>query len=63
VTVVRAVGDCPDGLTTASFRPPLYDTFAVVTRPGARLSAGARALLAAIEEHMRAVADELDRSR
>ena len=35
----------PAGLTTASFRPALYDTFAVVTRPGARLSAGVRELL------------------
>src|SRR4051812_1572115 len=53
----------PDGLTTASFRPPLFDTFAVVTRSGARLSPGVRELLADLEAHMRAVADELDRSR
>ncbi|HWM09171.1 MAG TPA: LysR family transcriptional regulator [Solirubrobacteraceae bacterium] len=50
-------------LTTASFRPPLYDTFAVVTRPGARLSAGVRELLGDVEDHMRAVAEQFDRSR
>jgi DNA-binding transcriptional LysR family regulator len=53
----------PDGLSTASFSPALYDTFAIITRPGARLSAGVRELLADIEAHMRSVADELDRSR
>jgi DNA-binding transcriptional LysR family regulator len=53
----------PDGLSTAPFSPPLYDTFAIVTRTGARLSAGVRELLGDIEAHMRAVADELDRSR
>jgi DNA-binding transcriptional LysR family regulator len=53
----------PEGLSTASFRPPLYDTFAIVTRAGARLSAGVRELLGDVEAHMRAVADELDRSR
>jgi DNA-binding transcriptional LysR family regulator len=53
----------PEGLTTASFRPALYDTFAIVTRRGARLSAGVRELLEDVEAHMRAVAAELDRSR
>ena len=53
----------PEGLSTASFSPALYDTFAIITRPGARLSAGARELLGELEAHMRAVADELDRSR
>jgi DNA-binding transcriptional LysR family regulator len=47
----------PAGLTTASFRPPLYDTFAIVTRPGTRLSAGVRELLADVEAHMRALAE------
>jgi hypothetical protein len=32
----------PAGLSTASFRPPLYDTVAIVTRAGARVSAGVR---------------------
>jgi hypothetical protein len=48
-------------LTTAPFRPPLYDTFAIVTRAGARLPAGERELLADVEAHMRAVAEQLDR--
>ena len=50
-------------MSTASFTPALYDTFAIITRQGARLSTGVRELLAAVEVHMRAVADELDRSR
>jgi DNA-binding transcriptional LysR family regulator len=53
----------PAGLTTAPFRPALYDTFAVITRPGTRLSAGVRELLGDVESHMRAVADRFDRSR
>ena len=53
----------PDGLSTAPFTPALYDTFAIITRPTARLSAGVRQLLADLEAHMRAVADELDQSR
>jgi DNA-binding transcriptional LysR family regulator len=53
----------PAGLSTVSFRPALFDTFAVVTRAGARLSAGVRELLAGIEAHMRAVAEEFDRVR
>jgi DNA-binding transcriptional LysR family regulator len=53
----------PAGLTKAPFRPALYDTFAIVTRPGARLSAGVRELLGDVEAHMRAVAEQFDRSR
>jgi DNA-binding transcriptional LysR family regulator len=53
----------PEGLTTTSFSPALYDTFAIVTRPGGRLSAGVRELLTELEDHMRAVAGELDQSR
>jgi hypothetical protein len=53
----------PASLSTASFSPPLYDTFAIITRPGARLAAGVRELLGELEAHMRAVAEELDRSR
>jgi DNA-binding transcriptional LysR family regulator len=53
----------PQGLHTASFEPAMYDTFAIVTRAGARLSPGIRVLLAAVEEHMRAVAAEFDRAR
>ena len=53
----------PEGLTTAPFSPPLYDTFAIITRPAARLSPGMRELIAELEAHMRAVADGFDRSR
>jgi DNA-binding transcriptional LysR family regulator len=53
----------PEGLSTAPFSPALYDTFAIITRPGARLSPGVRELLTDLEAHMRAVADALDRSR
>ena len=52
----------PAGLTTAPFSPALYDTFAIITRPAARLSPGMRELIAELETHMRAVADEFDRS-
>jgi DNA-binding transcriptional LysR family regulator len=53
----------PRGLSTASFSPALYDTFAIVTRTGTRLSPGVREFLGDLEAHLRAVADELDRSR
>ena len=53
----------PAGLTTVPFRPALFDTFAIITRPAARLSPGVRELIAELETHMRAVADEFDRSR
>jgi DNA-binding transcriptional LysR family regulator len=53
----------PEGLSTAPFSPPLYDTFAIITRTGARLSPGVRELLADLETHMRAIADEFDRAR
>ena len=53
----------PAGLSTAPFTPTLYDTFAIITRPGSRLSPGVRELLADIEAHMRAVADRFDRAR
>jgi DNA-binding transcriptional LysR family regulator len=51
----------PEGVSTAPFSPALFDTFAVITRPGARLSAGVRELLADLEAHMGVVADELHR--
>ena len=53
----------PAGLHTAPFSPALHDTFAIIARPGARLSPGVRELLTELEAHMRAVAAELDRSR
>jgi DNA-binding transcriptional LysR family regulator len=53
----------PAGLSTASFSPALYDTFAIITRSGRRLSPGVRELLTDLEAHMRTVADAFDRSR
>src|SRR5918999_370684 len=53
----------PAGLSTAPFSPALYDTFAIITRPGARLSPGVRELLTELEAHMRAVAVTFDRFR
>jgi DNA-binding transcriptional LysR family regulator len=53
----------PPGLSTVSFSPALYDTFAIVTRPAARLSVAVRELLTDLEAHMRAVADVFDQSR
>jgi DNA-binding transcriptional LysR family regulator len=53
----------PKGLGTAPFSPALFDTFAIVTRAGARLSPGVRELLSELETHMRAVADDFDRVR
>ena len=53
----------PDGLSTVSFEPALYDTFAIVTRTGTRLSPGVRELLEDLEAHMRSAADEFDRAR
>jgi DNA-binding transcriptional LysR family regulator len=53
----------PAGLHTVAFSPTLYDTFAIITRTGTRLSPGVRELLTGLESHMRAVAAELDRSR
>jgi DNA-binding transcriptional LysR family regulator len=73
--VARGIGDTylpvsythapyyPARLTTAPFSPALYNTFAIVTRPAARLAPGTRELLTELETHMHALADEFDRSR
>jgi DNA-binding transcriptional LysR family regulator len=53
----------PAGLSTAPFAPALHDTFAIVTRTGARLTPGVRELLGDIEAHMRAVAGRFDEAR
>ena len=53
----------PRRLSTAPFSPALYDTFAVITRAGSRVSPGVRELLTDLEAHMRAVAEELDATR
>ncbi len=52
-----------EALSTVSFSPALYDTFAIVTRPGRRLSPGVRELLTDLEAHMRGAADVFDRAR
>ena len=73
--VARGIGDTylpsaythapyfPEELRSVPFSPALYDTFAIVTRPAARLSPGVRELLTDLETHMRTVADEFDRLR
>jgi DNA-binding transcriptional LysR family regulator len=53
----------PAALSTAPFTPALYDTFAIITRPGSRLPPGVRELLGDIETHMRAVAARFDQAR
>jgi DNA-binding transcriptional LysR family regulator len=47
----------PEGLRTASFYPPLFDTFAIITRPGRRVSLGVQELLRDLEAHMHSVAE------
>lgn len=53
----------PRRLTTTTFSPPLYDTFAVITRQAARLSPATRELISELEAHMQKVARRLDQSR
>jgi DNA-binding transcriptional LysR family regulator len=50
----------PGGLTTVGFSPALYDTFAIITRRAARLSPATRELVADLEAHMMALADQGD---
>jgi DNA-binding transcriptional LysR family regulator len=54
---------CPEALSTAPFAPAIHDTFAIITRRGARLSRGARELVGDLAAHMQAIAADLDRSR
>lgn len=53
----------PKGLSTASFNPALYDTFALITRSGRRLSSGVREFLTNLEGHLHAVAEGFQRRR
>jgi DNA-binding transcriptional LysR family regulator len=53
----------PHGLTAVSFAPAVYDTFAVITRRAARVSAGVRELITDLEAHMQTMAAEFDRLR
>ena len=41
----------PRRLTTTTFSPPLYDTFAVITRQAARLSPATRELISELSAH------------
>jgi DNA-binding transcriptional LysR family regulator len=73
--VARGIGDTylpsaythapyfPLGPRCIRFQPALHDTFAIVTRPAARLSPGMHELLGDVEDHMRAIATEFDRRR
>jgi DNA-binding transcriptional LysR family regulator len=47
----------PPGLSATAFSPAFHDTFAIITRPGRRLSPGVRELLANLEAHMVAIAE------
>jgi len=53
----------PAKLRTTSFDPPLYDTFAIITPTGRRLTPGVRELLTDLETHIRTIAEGFDRSR
>jgi DNA-binding transcriptional LysR family regulator len=53
----------PTGLATVGFSPTLFDTFAIITRRAARLSPATRELIADVEAHMRALADDLNTTR
>lgn len=46
----------PDNLLTSSFSPPIYDTFAIITRRGARITPATQELLRLVVRHMRVVA-------
>jgi DNA-binding transcriptional LysR family regulator len=49
-------------LRATAFSPPLYDTIAVITRPGSRVTPGVRELLTDIETHLQRVAATLPTS-
>ena len=51
----------PAGLSVAEFEPTVYETFAIATRRGARLSPATRAFIAELEAHMRALRIGLER--
>lgn len=42
----------PAGLSASPFEPPVYETFALTTRRGTRLSPAAEAFAAGVQEHM-----------
>jgi DNA-binding transcriptional LysR family regulator len=71
--VARGVGDTyvpravtrspifPADTYTTTFSPPLYDTFALITRDGSRMTEAMRELTTRVEQHMYRVAAALDR--
>jgi DNA-binding transcriptional LysR family regulator len=54
--VTRSPG-FPGNLSTCSFEPPMYDTFAIITRRGSRISPATRELVRLVVRHMRSVAN------
>jgi len=50
----------PDRLGWVPFAEPLYDTFAIISRSGSRLSAATRAFVALAEERLQALERELE---
>lgn len=53
----------PGNLSTCSFTPRMYDTFALITKRGARVSPAMSELILLVERHMRAVASGLRQKR
>lgn len=49
----------PDRVHTTTFKPPLYDTFALISRQGSRMTHPMRVLTARVEQHMHQVAVSL----
>ena len=52
----------PANLTTCAFDPPMYDTFAIITRRGSRMSPATAELLGRVVRHMRTVAEPVRRN-
>jgi DNA-binding transcriptional LysR family regulator len=53
----------PGNVTTCSFTPRMYDTFALITRRGARVSPPMNEFMQLVERHMRFVASGLPRGK
>jgi DNA-binding transcriptional LysR family regulator len=50
----------PAALRGVEFKPPLFDTFALITRRGAHVSPAARMVLGAAEDHLEALRRRMD---
>ena len=57
--VITGAPEFPADIHVAHFQPRLYDTFAVATRPGARLSPATRELLAIAEERLTSLGESV----